>query len=250
MKNKPFPLELTSFSLHILAMILMIIDHIWGVFAVDGYLWMTCIGRLAYPIFAFMIVEGYFHTKNLKKYVLRLLLFALISEIPFNLVMASSWLAPLHQNVLWTFLIGILLIFLNEKAKKTGKLWIRGLVLVGTVLLGCLLGIIAFVDYNHGGVLMILVFYVFRERKWWALLGQIVCLYFISVEVISGQFIPIALFGKSFELVVQSFCMLALVPIWLYRGKQGPHNKAIRYFFYGFYPAHLLLLWLIRMWIL
>ena len=71
----------------------MIIDHIWGVFAVDGYLWMTCIGRLAYPIFAFMIVEGYFHTKNLKKYVLRLLLFALISEIPFNLVMASSWFA-------------------------------------------------------------------------------------------------------------------------------------------------------------
>ena len=229
-----------------MAMVFMIFDHLWGVFATDGYLWMTCIGRLTYPIFAFMIVEGYFHTKNLKKYVLRLLIFALISEIPFNLVMSSSWIAPLHQNVLWTFLIGILLIFLNEKANKKA-LWVRILVFIGTALLGCLLGIITFVDYNHGGVLIILMFYVFRERKWWVLLGQIVCLYFISVEVISGQFIPIELFGKTFELVVQSFCVLALIPIWLYQGKQGPYNKAIRYLYYGFYPAHLLLFALIRM---
>ena len=246
METKKFRFELTSFALHIMAMVFMIFDHLWGVFATDGYLWMTCIGRLTYPIFAFMLVEGYFHTKNLKKYVLRLLIFALISEIPFNLVMSSSWIAPLHQNVLWTFLIGILLIFLNEKANKKA-LWVRILVFIGTALLGCLLGIITFVDYNHGGVLIILMFYVFRERKWWALLGQIVCLYFISVEVISGQFIPIELFGKTFELVVQSFCVLALIPIWLYQGKQGPYNKAIRYLYYGFYPAHLLLFALIRM---
>ncbi len=246
METKKFRFELTSFALHIMAMVFMIFDHLWGVFATDGYLWMTCIGRLTYPIFAFMIVEGYFHTKNLKKYVLRLLIFALISEIPFNLVMSSSWIAPLHQNVLWTFLIGILLIFLNEKANKKA-LWVRILVFIGTALLGCLLGIITFVDYNHGGVLIILMFYVFRERKWWVLLGQIVCLYFISVEVISGQFIPIELFGKTFELVVQSFCVLALIPIWLYQGKQGPYNKAIRYLYYGFYPAHLLLFALIRM---
>ena len=246
METKKFRFELTSFALHIMAMVFMIFDHLWGVFATDGYLWMTCIGRLTYPIFAFMIVEGYFHTKNLKKYVLRLLIFALISEIPFNLVMSSSWIAPLHQNVLWTFLIGILLIFLNEKANKKA-LWVRILVFIGTALRGCLLGIITFVDYNHGGVLIILMFYVFRERKWWALLGLIVCLYFISVEVISGQFIPIELFGKTFELVVQSFCVLALIPIWLYQGKQGPYNKAIRYLYYGFYPAHLLLFALIRM---
>ena len=248
METKKFRFELTSFALHIMAMVFMIFDHLWGVFATDGYLWMTCIGRLTYPIFAFMIVEGYFHTKNLKKYVLRLLIFALISEIPFNLVMSSSWIAPLHQNVLWTFLISILLIFLNEKANKKA-LWVRILVFIGTALLGCLLGIITFVDYNHGGVLIILMFYVFRERKWWALLGQIVCLYFISVEVISGQFIPIELFGKTFELVVQSFCVLALIPIWLYQGKQGPYNKAIRYLYYGFYPAHLLLFALIRMFV-
>jgi hypothetical protein len=249
MDKKKYRFELTSFALHILAMLFMVFDHIWGVFATNGFLWMTCIGRLTYPIFAFMIVEGYFRTKNLKKYVLRLLLFAVISEIPFNLVMSSSWFSPLHQNVLWTFLIGILLIFLNEKAKKRKK-WARALVFIGTVLLGVLLGIVTFVDYGHGGVLIILTFYVFRGRKWWALLGQIACLYYISVEVISGQFIPVEIFGKAFELVVQSFSVLALIPIWLYKGKQGPYNKAIRYLYYGFYPAHLLIFALIRMFFL
>ena len=101
MDNKKFRLELTSFALHILAMLFMVFDHIWGVFATNGFLWMTCIGRLTYPIFAFMIVEGYFRTKNLKKYVLRLLLFAVIGELNvltgFCLTLAFpliNWIPP------------------------------------------------------------------------------------------------------------------------------------------------------------
>jgi hypothetical protein len=69
-------------------------------------------------------------------------------------------------------------------------------------------------------------------------------------EFSSGQFIPVEIFGKAFELVVQSFSVLALIPIWLYKGKQGPYNKAIRYLYYGFYPAHLLIFALIRMFFL
>ena len=248
MKNR-FRLEISSMTLHILAMLLMLCDHLWGT-VVPGNLWLTCIGRLAYPLFAFMIVEGYFKTKNLKKYVWRLFVCALISEIPFNLVSGSAWLYPLHQNVLFTFLIGIFLIFLNEKARKTGKWWVRILTGIGTVILGFLLGLLAFVDYHYAGIFIILVFYFFRERKWWCLLGQIVCLAYISTEVISGQFIPIEIFGKTFELVIQSLSILALIPIRLYRGKQGPYNKAIRYLYYGFYPAHLLILGLIRMYLL
>ncbi len=152
-----FKFEITSMGLHILAMFFMLCDHLWAT-VIPGNDWLTCVGRLAYPIFAFMIVEGYFHTGNLKKYVGRLLLCAVLSEIPFNLMMGSRLFYPIHQNVLWTFLIGILLIWLNEKAGKRGKWWLRILAGVGSVVLGFVLGLITFVDYNYAGVYMILVF--------------------------------------------------------------------------------------------
>ena len=110
-------LETTSFSLHIMALAIMLCDHLWGTI-IQGNDWLTCIGRLTFPIYAFMIVEGYFHTKNLKKYVYRLLIFAIISEIPFNLAMGSRIFFPIHQNVLWSFLIAIGLIHWNEKVKE------------------------------------------------------------------------------------------------------------------------------------
>lgn len=118
--KKSISLETTSMSLHVMAMVFMLCDHLWGT-VVPGNDWLTCIGRIAFPLFAFMIVEGYFHTRNLKKYVLRLLLFAVLSEIPFNLAMGSSIFYPVHQNVLWSFLISISLIHLNEIVKRKSQ---------------------------------------------------------------------------------------------------------------------------------
>lgn len=243
--KKILRMEMTSMSLRVMAMVFMLCDHLWAT-VVPGNDWLTCLGRIAYPIFAFLLVEGYLHTRNLKKYVGRLLISAILSEIPFNLVMGSSFFYPIHQNVIWTFLLGIFLIHLNEKARVSEKLWLRILTAVATVVMGSLLGIIFFVDYYHAGVLTILVFYFFRGRKWWNFLGQAILLAYINIEILSGYSYVISLFGNTYYFVRQSFALLALIPIWLYRGKQGPHNKALQYSYYAFYPVHLLILGLCR----
>lgn len=245
MKNRR-TLELTSAGLHLLAMALMLCDHLWGTI-IPGNDWLTCLGRIAFPIFAFMIVEGYFHTKNLKKYILRLLLWAVISEIPFNLAMGSSWFYPIHQNVLWTFLIAIFLIHWNEKARASNRLWKRLLVGAVTVVLGTVLGLLTFVDYHHAGVLTVLVFYFCRGRKWWHFLGQLICLWYINVEMLSGFSYEVELFGRTFFLVRQGLALLALIPIWLYQGRQGHHSRLFQYACYAFYPLHLLILALVKL---
>lgn len=244
--NRNFKLETTSMLLHVMAMLLMLCDHLWGT-VVPGNDWLTCIGRISFPIFAFMIVEGYFRTKSLKKYVWRLLIFAVISEIPFNLAMGSSIFYPIHQNVVWSFLIAIGLIWLNEKAKEKSKLWVRICTGIGTVLLGYIVGLLTMVDFYHAGILTVLVFYFFKERKWWCYVAQFLCLWYINVELLGGFGYEIPLFGQMFFFQRQSFALLALIPIWLYRGKQGYHSKALQFVYYAFYPLHLLLLGILKM---
>lgn len=236
--------ELTSFHLHIIAMVLMLCDHLWATI-VPGNDWLTDIGRIAFPIFAFMSVEGFFHTKNLKKYAGRLFVFALISEVPFNLVVGNSVFYPLHQNVLWTFLIGVGLMWINEKAKDK-KIHTRLLVAVITVVMGFLLGILSFCDYHYAGVLTVLMFYFFRGRKWQNFVLQALCMWYINTQILSGFYYEWEIFGTKIEVVRQGFAMLALIPIWLYKGKQGFYNKWIRALYYWFYPVHLFVLWLIR----
>ncbi|MCQ2448051.1 MAG: conjugal transfer protein TraX [Oscillibacter sp.] len=233
-----------SSLLHILAMVFMLCDHLWAtMFPWLG--WLTCVGRVAFPIFAFMIVEGYFHTHDIRRYLLRLLAFAVISEIPFNLIYGSSVSYIAHQNVLWTFLIGLVLILLIEKVRQKEKLWLTILVSALAVVFGWLIGMITAVDFYGFGVLMVLTFYFFHGKKWWCYVGQFICMYYINVEMMGGLCYIFHIFGHEVELVQQGFALLALIPIWLYRGKQGYHAKWFQYFCYAFYPVHLLLLWLI-----
>lgn len=243
--KKEHRIETTSASLHIMAMIFMFCDHLWGTI-VPGNDWLTCIGRITFPVYAFLIVEGYFHTKSLRKYVLRLLVFAVISEIPFNLAMGSSVFYPIHQNVLWSFLIAIGLIHWNEKARATQKVWKQIIVGCVTVVLGYLVGLLTMVDYYHAGILMVLVFYFFRQRRWWSYPGQLLCLWYINVEMLGGFGYEFQLLGETYFVQRQAFAMLALIPIWLYRGKQGYHSKPLQYAYYVFYPLHLLILGLIK----
>ncbi len=232
--------DISASGLHILAMFFMLLDHMWAT-VVPGQGWMTCVGRLAFPIFAFLAVEGYTHTHSFKKYMTRLVLFALISEIPFNM-MKGMLFYPFHQNVIWTFVIALTGIWLMERAKRRLKAWLLVPTELLIVLVTLVVGLLAMVDYFSAGVLTVYVFYWFRGRTWWCYVGQFVGMYVIHVQLLGGMYYTVQLFGMEFELVQQGFALLALIPIWLYQGRQGHHSKAFQYFCYAFYPGHMLIL--------
>lgn len=241
--------DISSAGLHILAMGLMLCDHLWAALFPTQE-WLTCIGRIAFPIFAFLAAEGFRHTHNLRRYLLRLLGAALLSEIPFNLMCSGSVFYPYHQNVLWTFLLALLCIALIEKYRARFRPVFAVHACAAVVILGFLLGFAAMLDYYGVGVLTVLTFYFFNKRNWINRLCQLFCLYYLNVTLLGGYCYVVSLFGHEFELAQQGFALLALIPIWLYRGRQGPHGKAFRIFCYAFYPAHMLLLFLARAWML
>lgn len=237
-------MDLSAAALHILAMAFMLMDHLWATL-LPAQEWLTCVGRIAFPIFAFMAVEGYFHTHNLKKYLLRMLIFAVISEVPFDLMYGGTWFYLVHQNVIWTLMMGLVGIHLMETVRKKKSIFVYILVSAIVVILGGLLGTLSMVDYYGIGVLTVFIFYFFRGRKWWCLLGQMLALYWVNVELLGGLMYPIRLFGMEFELCQQGLALLALLPIWLYRGRQGYHSKPFQYFCYAFYPIHMLVIVLV-----
>lgn len=237
-------MEFTSAGLHILAMLFMLLDHLWAT-VIPGNEWMTCLGRLAFPIFAFLLVEGFFHTRSRKQYALRLLIAALISEIPFNLMYAGRIFYPFHQNVLWTFLMALGLMAWNEQIRDA-KLWRRILRFSVSFLAGLLIGTLTMVDYYGFGVGMVLVFWFFRGNGWWQRLGQLLCLYWINVEMMGGLVYEFTALGRLWVISQQGFALFALIPIWLYRGRKGHSSKVFQYFCYAFYPVHMLLLALVR----
>ena len=237
--------NISSTGLHILAMFFMLLDHLWAT-VVTGNEWLTCAGRLAFPIFAFLIAEGAVYTRDLKKYMGRLLTAALISEIPFNLMCSGRIFYPIHQNVLWAFLIALVLISWNEKLRDA-KRWRRVLRWVVSMLAGFLLGTVTFVDYYGYGIMMVLVFWFFRGRSWWQILGQILGLYWINVELMGGLVYEFEVLGRVWVLHQQGLALLALIPIWFYNGRKGFDRPWFRRFCYLFYPAHMIVLYLMAL---
>ena len=229
-------------TLKIIAMILMLLDHLWGTI-IPGNQWMTLIGRMAFPIFAFLIVEGFFHTSDLKKYMKRLFIFGLISEIPFNLIYTGSIIFPFHQNVMFTLLLGLLIINEIDKLKNTKEIK-KKIIPILKIFLFLLISIIGFVDYGVTGVLTIVVFYLFRGFKL-AWIGQLISLILLYIVFFEGQYVILNIFNYEYFLPLQSIGVLSLIFIWLYNGEKGKNNKLIKYLFYSFYPVHMLVIYLI-----
>ena len=228
-----------ALTLKLLAMAFMLLDHTWA--TVWSVPWFTVVGRLAFPIFAFQIVEGFYHTSDRKRYMKRMALFALLSEIPFNLMVADSFIYPFHQNVMLTFLIALLL--MNWMESKRGSLPKFLGVSAVCVVLAFVLGIVTFTDYYQYGIFMVFLFYwTYKIPLGW--LVQLIGMVYIC-DSMAGLVYPVELFGRNFEIGQQMFAVLALIPIWLYDGRQGYHSKPLQYACYAFYPAHMLVLYLI-----
>ena len=228
MQRIPF---LNGFHLKLIAICTMFIDHL-GYTLFPGDLWLRCVGRVAFPIFCFLIAEGCVYTHDRRKYALRLLAFALLSEIPFNLMNSGAVWDRYHQNVLWTLLAGALVCWLMDWALKNRRALafvLTALVMAAAFFLLERLN----TDYGGWGMLLVVMFYGVHRAPGGAVsktIAQLFGLTFFSLASMGGY--------VSIEL----WSLVALVPIWLYRGRQGCHSKPFQYACYAFYPVHMLLL--------
>lgn len=225
--------RLSGSTLKIIAMVSMLIDHaaLTLLFAYVAYTpmeaeeWEICntiytlmrsIGRTAFPIFCFLLCEGFFYTRSRTKQAARLLLFAALSEIPFDLVSAGTFSWSM-QNVFFTLLIGYLVIWGMEESRDRLKslhmaacifIWIAGVVLAELL----------HTDYGGKGIILIVILYLFCYNR-------------VAAGIVG-----------YLSMLWEPWCFPAFLLIQGYNGKRG---LPLKYVFYLFYPLHLLLLYLL-----
>lgn len=222
---------LSQERLKLIACATMLIDHIGA--ALLPSLWLRIIGRISFPIYCFLLVEGAVHTRNAWKYALRLLICAVISELPHDILFGDG-LNLRGLNIMATLLLGFCMLRLMEKAPFW---WLRVIIIGVFAAAARLLG----VSYGWRGILVIAVFALTRGRKrsWlWQLLG--IGILFLSMNSTRWDV-------GLFKVPIQVFGVLALIPIALYSGRKDTNSKAVQWGFYLFYPLHLLALYFITL---
>ena len=239
---------ISGYWLKMIAVITMLIDHSaatilerilvqmpsWAPATVDNWeqwyrldLLLRGIGRMAFPIYCFLLVEGFHYTHSRRKYAARLFVFALISEVPFDMALNQSVLEFSYNNVFFTLFLGLRVIMAadwvmerfssDNLTSEIGRITL--LVVIGMV--GCALAsYVISCDYGASGVIAIYIMYLLRSKRE---LGF--ALAFVSLGVFSGE--------------LELLALLMLIPLHFYNGTRGKQHK---YFFYAFYPLHLLLL--------
>lgn len=219
-----YPLKLLSLfsgsALKIIAVLSMVTDHC-AYYLLDGNTWayevMRCFGRVAFPVFAFLVAEGFAHTRNRMRYFLSLMLFAVISEVPWYLLNGADG----THNVMFTLALGVAALAVFERLQKHGALAIAAILLVA------LSAEISGLDYGWHGIVEILVFHLFRSKK-----------YCQSTRLLQLAFaFP---FMSHYGIIG---ALLACFIIFLYNGTRGIiHGKVAKYGFYAIYPVHLIII--------
>ena len=224
-------------TLKLIAIISMMIDHIavflyyelsflstvlvtLGSKEITVYYIMRAVGRMAFPIYCFLLTEGFIHTSSRKRYLTNLFVFAVVSELPWNLI-HSGTLSYEKQNVFFTLLLGCLALYAIEEFKEKRVLQLFALAVIFA------LAYVLKVDYGYMGVALIIAMYLLREQE--------------------AARIPVGICLCSAKLRA----LPAFAAIYLYNGKRGfIKGKMGKYICYAFYPLHLLILALIKMYTL
>lgn len=230
---------MSSFVLKIIAVCTMLIDHS-GYLIFDKFSYFNYIGRLAFPIFAFQISEGYIHTKNLKRYFLRLVIFSFVSQVPYMLF-RSAYFSGFSFNIFFTLILGLVCIVIYDELINSKFNAPTALKMFISFILIALISFIAqcyHFEYGAFGVFTIFIFYLFKDTKFIMNLSFIfaVLAYFIKNIVVSNF---------DYRYILLCICtILPLIFINLYNGKKG---KNIKYVLYIFYPVHLFVLYLLEL---
>lgn len=192
--------------------------------SLEGYKVLRAVGRIAFPIYCFLLVEGFFHTRNIWKYLRNLILFAVVSEIPFNMAVFGEIFYPKGQNVYFTLALGLCVMILLRRFEgfQVWRLFVQAVIIVVFLLLGEYLE----VDYHWKGIAYIVLFYYLKKLK-----------------VRQGV---TALVGAVAFVIYEAAAVFAFIPIYFYNGKRGRQYK---YLFYVIYPLHLAVFGVLRFWL-
>lgn len=224
---------MSSFALRVFALLSMIIDHAGLALFPDIQL-LRCVGRLSFPLYCFLLVQGYMHTRNVAAYGRRLALLAVLSEIPFDLLIFTRMFSPVEQNVLFSMLLGLMALYSEDILRQ------RPLHASLTICALCLCAMAGNVSYGWLSIALCLCMRHGTENRlsFVVYVGGALLLYSLTL-LLSGV-------ARGWALV--SLCALfSLIPMLLYNGKKGLRRPAITFAFYAAYPVHVALLVILRM---
>lgn len=239
-------------TIYLLAAITMTVDHARHFGILTG-VWPNIVGRIALPVFIYFIVEGSHKTHNLHQYATRLFIVALISEVPFNLMCDNSLYSFNYQNTIFELLISLMAIIAVQNIKQSKRVNIQLILDVFVIFSALILSEALNFDYGIHGVLLAIAFEICYNSSI-EKIGVAFSIWLIFGILYSSTY-TVSIEWLNTDLTVQSFSLLAIIPLWLYNGTKGfsltvrdcSKIDLFQYFKYLFYPAHLIVLYIIKL---
>ena len=242
---------MTTTALKIIALITMLIDHVGAIFFPE-LTFLRYIGRISFPLYAFLVSEGVAHTSSKQNYAIRLIGFAILSEVPYDLAFHSSFWYPSNQNVLFELFAGMIALWTLDSALKKKK-YLNLLFVPLIAIISELLGF----SYGIYGIILMVAFYLLRKIPILsAIVGAVITFVFNGLtqyalfgpgSLVSVGILSLVSIGYLEVLTlnyVQLWAMLGSLFIAFYNGKED--KNGLKWLFYAVYPLHLLALWLLN----